>query len=120
MREGTEKPNVTEIGPWSYREVGKHATLNDMPQVYPLYFCTFFPLYFYTFLSNHYNCACVGEGEAEHSAGAGDHLLRQLHCLRVRPRHLLRPVRRQQNRHRHQPRHRHLRLGRGQGGWRWL
>ena len=27
MREGTEKPNVTEIGPWSYREVGKQATL---------------------------------------------------------------------------------------------
>ena len=27
MRDGTEKPNVTEIGPWSYREVGKQATL---------------------------------------------------------------------------------------------
>ena len=38
MRDGTEKPNVTEIGPWSYREVGKQATLPSLK--HPLYFST--------------------------------------------------------------------------------
>ena len=33
MRDGTEKPNVTEIGPWSYREVGKQATLLIIPHI---------------------------------------------------------------------------------------